>query len=432
MRCSVLSKETNALTLEVALDGREVGDLSRNCYIEIAQEAGLSPQKGRTSREVVEDHFGSEETARRVTALVVYRAAPLALDMAEVDAVGCPSFVCSGYAEPGFSYSFSMTVVVMPCIELSSYGPVTLAGREVVVEEAEVDEFIGSVAHRHPDCVVDETANVVCADSIVRLSMETVKEGFPYDPLCFSEKEYRLGRADMPRGFDEGLVGMTVGQTKEIAFAGPDPASPFDTEGHFNNFLSKVRIIAIVKVVEPIVDDSWVSRNISGCATVREMRERAAREIKESKLAKLVDYEKYCAANEIAQRLIEPIPDEIFVAALKQMLDEHRRAFEERGVSREEYFDSMGFDEKEFEIRAMRQVREHIKQRIALDAVARREGFEATERDLDVYLGKGIDGKYKEKKEALKAKGGLFAVKKIALRVKTNEWLVDHAIRLMN
>ena len=322
-----------------------------------------------------------------------------------------------------------MTVTAKPRIELDSYDPVEIPAMEASVDEAELDAFMENVARFHPDAIVDKQARVVALDGVVRLSMETTRDGKRYEPLCFDEKEYRLGKSDMPEGFDEQLAGMEAGQTKTISFVAPDPTQPRGGASRQCAYFAQVTVTAIMKLVDPVIDDAWVASNIEGCATVQAMRDKAAKELEEGKASQIGEYERYCAADAVSKRLSQPIPDAVFSAAYEKALDEHASMLEYQGITLEDYLQNAEMDEREFKHRLMSQVRERLRQEVALDAVARHEGLKVSKDDLREYLDRLTDGQHEQTLKSLGEHGGMHAAREGALREKANRLLVERAVR---
>ena len=74
------------------------------------------------------------------------------------------------------------------------------------------------------------------------------------------DRTYLMGRGYMPEGFDEALIGMEPGQTKEFTFE-----APLGTENGevVNKPIScTVTVKEIQQEVVPVIDDAWVKANM--------------------------------------------------------------------------------------------------------------------------------------------------------------------------
>lgn len=425
----IRGREGDIVPISVTADAGEVDACLRNFYLVMAQSAGLAPEAGKSARDVVVDALGADAVGEAASETVVRQMAPLVLDAAGIDAVGAPSFGCYGYAREGAPFSFDMRVFPKPQIKLVSYDPVELPARGADVAEADVDAFLDRVARYHPDVVVDEAAVEVAADSVVSLAMETLRDGERFEPLCFDEKEYRVGKGDMPDGFDEQLVGARLGQTLSIAYEAEGVDRAPDGTLPVHAYRSDVTVRAIMKLSAPVIDDAWVMRNISGCVTVGELRAKAREELAAQRTSETAEYDRYLAACAVADRLEGSVPDEAFRAAYAEVLDEFRSMLVRTGATEEGYLRDNGMSAEQLRRTMMSQARERLRQGLALDAVARHEGMKVTKADFKAYLDATYGGQGEEMLGNLAKRGGMRAAQEAALRAKANAWLVETARR---
>ncbi len=430
MECVVLGREGIIQPIAVKLSGGEVSDCLRTFYLTLAQRAGLSPEKGMSAREVAERDLGADAVGRAASEEVTASMLPLVLDQAGVDAVGQPSIGCYGYACPGEPFAFDVRAVVKPVMELGSYDPVELPAYAAEVSDAEVDAFIDRVALYHPEAVADESADTVGEDAAVMISMRTERNGEVYDPLCFDEKEYRLGKGDMPEGFDEQIIGMKAGERRAVRYTAPGRVR--DAAGALQDdaFSSEVTVKSIMKLVPPQIDDAWVARNITGCASVEALRRRAREEMADQLEKERAAQEQYLAACAVADRLTETVPDEAILAVFRERAEEFSADLARQGTTEEEYLKSSGMGETELKGTLMSQARERLRQELALDAVARHEGMHITKAELKEHLDSMSGGQHEEMLRGLSERGGMRRAQESALRAKANAWLVSHARRV--
>lgn len=434
MKCVIQAREEEIVPVAVDLEESEVSAYLKTFYLGFAQRSGLKPERGLTAKQIVERDLDADKVGRAASEAVVRKATPLVLDRAGIDAVGEPSYGCYGYATEDKPYSFVLRVVAKPRIPLTSYDPVELPEATEDVGEEEVDAFMARVAQFHPDAVVDEDAREVLPDSAVLLGMKTTKEGVSCEALSFEEKEYRLGKGDMPEGFDDQLVGARVGEVREVTFASPEPSTTAGQNGERGpsalRYRSEVEVKAILKLVEPRIDDEWVVTHVAGCATVQEMRSRAKRELQQERRSRQGEYDRYLAASEAAARLSTPIPDAVFEAAYAESLAQLRASLEQRGQTEEAYLRESGMTPDQFKYQLMSQVRERLRQEVALDAVAEHARLSVTKTELKHYLETLAERDGGGVLEELEQHGGMRAAREGALRAKANDWLVEHARRV--
>ena len=427
MHIAISAVKDDRQCVTVDLDQNEVDGYLQNFYLSVAATKGIHPQKGASSRELVEKEVDQEEIGQLASQMVFNRCLPLALDKAGVDFVGQPQCTYDIPAAPGRPFKMRITGAPMPIIELTSYEPVALEPVQASVGESEVDAFLERVAYYHPDSVADNEADVVTPVSFLSLGMQTTREGEKFEPLCFASKEYRVSSGDMPDGFDERILGMRAGETRTFSFDGPSPQR--DSDGHLivHTYETTVTLNGFLKQVRPAIDDEWVKRNIQGCSNLEAFRSKIAEELREQADEEGRSYLKYAAADALSHRLAKPVPDAAFESFYNEMLADFRKYLSDEGMTQEQYLqeNQMSLDQLKHQI--MDQTRNQLRQSVALDAVARHEGIKLTDAEFEEYLDSISQGQGEELKKNLKKNGGMHKAKITALRFKANDWLVETA-----
>lgn len=427
MKCTVRAREGETQTVSVQLDAAEVTEYLRTFYMTAARQAGLKPEAGLSAKQLVERELDPDEIGRAASGTVATMATPAVLDQTGIDIIGLPDYGCCGYAESGKPFAFDIVAALKPNMELISYGPVELPPVAAEVNEQDIDDFVARVALYHPDTVADETKTEVEADSLVALAMETWREGERVEGLCFDEREYHLGAGDMPDGFDEGLVGAHVGETRVIEFSAPSAARGARDVFPVHAYEAKTTVKAVLKQVEPTIDDAWVARNIDSCTTVEQLRKKARQELQQQASEQSKSYRLYLAADAVAERLTEPVPDAAFAAHYAELVQDFRSELLRREMTEQQYLAESGLRADELKHRMMSQAREQLRQGLALDAMARHRQMGITRAELKAYLEQVSQGNLKEAMGDLEARGGIRKTEEAALRAKVNEWLVETA-----
>lgn len=425
MHITILPNEGEFRRVKVEIDEKEALEYQKGFFMLIAAQLGKTPSEQITPRQQVEEELGEEEASRLVSEHVVTRAMPMVVDRAKIDYIGQPQASYENPVKDDEPFTFELRCVETPRMELNSYEPVQIDFDRREVTDEEVEEFLQRVADYHPDLVADETQTEVKEDSHVSLKMKTTSNGEEVENLCFDEVSYELGRGDMPDGFDEQIIGMKPGETRVVNY---DAAGSLRGMPTIRKYEAQVTINALLKPVEPVIDDEWVARNIKGCDTLAEMRERIIEELNEQADAEVHDYALYATANALSGRLMGTVPDSAFEAYYRKMLRDLREAIAEEGISEQEYLQQQGIDAEQMKARLMSQTREQIRQVLALDAMGRHLKMKLTGEEFKQHLDRASGGKGTDFEAHLKENGGMLKERETALRVKINEWLVEQAL----
>lgn len=430
MKVRETAKTAKRVTLEVTLDTAEVEEHTKNAYMVLAMRYDLKPEAGKTSREVVAERLDAQQVSRYVSSMAIDQTWQLAVDKMGLLVAGIPECVYESPYQGDRQFVYLIDAVRVPVFELSNYEPVELFKENVSVSEEDIDNYIAKETRRFMVSAPDAgaTNKHVNEHSFVNIAMQTTKNGTPFDPFCFESRDYELGVGDMPDGFDDHLVGLACGDSVSFDFEGPDLANARKGITMPAQFSTTVTVNGMLKRVLPTIDDAWVKEHVKDCSTVEQMRRRVREEVMASKTEENKQFSNYLAAVQVGARLEGPIPDEVFEAEYKLAASQFQQAMQRQSMTAQQYYKKHDTNAQEFSSDLLRQTKEQLRQQYALDAFARYIGISVTGQDMLEYYALIDPGKEEDVRKQVVLAGQLTQTRQIALRMKTNQWLVDHCV----
>ena len=167
----------------------------------------------------------------------------------------------------------------------------TYVGIEVNMTPAEVtDEDVENTVNSN---VMNGTTteeitdrNIVQDGDIANLDYTGYMDGEAFDGGSASGYDLTIGSGSFIDGFEEGLVGATVGETVEINVTFPEDYTQADYAGKEATF--KVTVNAIKQQVTPELNDEWVANN-SDYSNVEEYKESIRTQLEAAAAQEVVD-----------------------------------------------------------------------------------------------------------------------------------------------
>ena len=189
-----------------------------------------------------------------------------------------------------------------------------------------------------------------------------------------------IGSGAFIPGFEEQLVGAEIGKEVEVNVTFPEDYQAEELKGKAAVF--KCTIKEIKEKELPALDDEFASE-VSEFDTLEEYKkdvketltiekEKAARDAKEAAVIDAI----------IADSDMD-IPEAMVTTQQKQMIDEFAQRMQMQGLSMEQYFQFTGATLDKMMEQVKPQAETRIKSRLVLEAVAAKEGIEATEEDYE-------------------------------------------------
>ncbi|MFW6066888.1 MAG: trigger factor [Myxococcota bacterium] len=368
--------EIDPVTVEVKVEvpwEQVQKDLNTN-FDQIAKTAkirGFRP--GKVPRKVVRQMFG-RQVKGEVAASLVEKGLIEAIQEHDIHPVARPD-VDAPTIEEGQPWSFTAKVEVRPKLEEVNLEGLELHRTPVEVSDAQVDEEIERMRQEHAELVVPEPMRPAKAGDELTIDYTVLLDGEPKEDMGATDRKVELGADRLIPEFEQGLEGTQPGDEKRIEVTFPEDHGREDLQGKTAVF--EVTVKELREKVLPEVDDE-LAKDVGDYETLLELRldirkrleataqQRAEAELKEQAIDKLIE------VNEV------PVPPAMVQSQQQQMMYELAALMQMSGQG-----GPLGDDLHErMQARAERRVRAVI----LLGALARQQGIEVTEQDVDDKL----------------------------------------------
>ena len=189
---------------------------------------------------------------------------------------------------------------------LTSYEPVSIELPKPQVPSSLVDAQIAKMLEPMSEYhEVHPERGVILGDYLVVTTEDARMDGNPARNFIMQHSIYHVGAGEMPKTFDDELMGIRPGETKAVSAQIKLPLSPKDGASVLT---MNVTVEKILYMVTPELTDDLVKEHFAPAATVAEFRDGVAKQFGLPDMAKDDPQFPDLVLNEIAKRLVE-IPD---------------------------------------------------------------------------------------------------------------------------
>ena len=424
MKVTQRKLDDGKLRLECVATPVEVNEVLQNAYIQFAQQMGLRPEKDKTVAQVAEEQMGIKNLDSIVQEQAIEGLVPYAIDKKNLTPAYPPKAEHDRAIARDREFAFTVVVLPKPNYELSSYEPVSITVQPFEVSEDEVQRHMDETAEHYAEYVADDPHPVAKGDS-VKVKLECSEDGKPMPGLTTEGRTYTTGAGYMPDGFDENIIGMNVGETKEFTFEGPS----LDDDG--NECTQKVEcratVLEIQKKVVPAITDEWVTKYMPMYKSADDFRNSIRESLEKQGREQYDDYNCQLAASELARRFQGSIADEVYEAMREQLMNNVRQTAQQQGKTLDAFIEEQG-GQQQFGMMMMMQIRELLVQGFALDALFRHEHLVLNDDDINAAC-RAMNPQVNPKmlRQRLEQTGRGFMLREAAERLKANNWLLEHA-----
>ncbi|MCX7979022.1 MAG: trigger factor, partial [Bdellovibrionaceae bacterium] len=214
---------------------------------------------------------------------------------------------------------------------------------------------------------------------IVIIDFEGFVEGKPIEGSKGTDHQLEIGSQQFIAGFEDGVIGMEIGQTKTLNLKFPDPYHAKDLAGKPVEF--RVTLKGIKKRVLPDLNDEF-AKSLGGPSTLDELKQTIKQDIEESDRKKIEDAFK----NRLLKRLIEANPVEVPKSLLSEqksrLIEDFQRRMKEQGLSDQTFEEYVKKWDSDFEKTAS----EMIQSGFLIDELARQNDLHCKQEDFDKKL----------------------------------------------
>ena len=196
-------------------------------------------------------------------------------------------------------------------------------------------------------------------------------DGKEFDGGSAEDYELVVGDGEMIDGFEDGIVGMKSGETKELDLTFPDVYYEESVAGKAVVF--KVTLQKFTRPAE--LTDEWVAENTE-YKTVDEYRAAVKTQLEDTAV-QTADYELYSDAwNEVqAASEIKDYPKEDVDAAKKSYQELNEKYVKDAGMEMADFLESQGMSEEDYESECQQYAESKVEQNLIVQGIMDAEGL---------------------------------------------------------
>ncbi len=347
---------------------KAVSDIAKKAKI-----PGFRP--GKAPKAVVERHYAAEIESEVMNKLI--SASYLqALDEHNLSPVDMPNITNISPFDRSAPLNFTAVVEVRPKFELGPYEGIEVKDKSTEVTEDELNETIDRLREMYAQLEVVEDRPLDKMDTAI-IDFEGFREGKSIEGAKASDHMLALGTNSLIPGFEEQLVGMNRGETREIKVNFPEDYTDKGLAGKDATF--NVTLKEIKKKVLPEVTDEF-AKEIGGNKSVEELKEGIKKDIEARKRDELSSAQR----EEILSTLIAAhsfdVPPGMVERELLSMARQQATRMARRGI------DVKTFDVAKFREENKALAEKRVKGLLLLDAIAVKENIEVTDKEVNGAL----------------------------------------------
>ncbi|WP_105992282.1 trigger factor [Staphylococcus chromogenes] len=376
-------KEGNEGLLQITVPAEEVDKALDQAFKKVVKQINVPGfRKGKVPRPIFEQRFGVEALYQDAVDILLPKAYSNAVEEAGINPVDQPEIEVT-QIEKGKEFKFDATVTVEPEVELGDYKGLEIEKQDTELTDEEVETTINQRLEAMADMVIKEDGKVEEGDT-VNLDFDGYVDGEQFEGGQADGYDLEIGSGMFIPGFEEQLVGLKVGEEKDVEVTFPEEYHAEELAGKPATFKTKINEIKTKEV--PELDDELANELDSEANTVDEYKENLRKQLAESKATEAENVQKEEAITKATDNAKVDIPDAMIKTEEDRMLQEFAQRLQQQGLNLETYFQISGQSEEDLRGQMKEDAEQRVKTNLTLAAIADAENIEASDEDVEKEL----------------------------------------------
>ena len=371
--------EKSTVKISITLDAAEWSAAQQDAYNKTKGKYALPGfRKGKVPRKVLENAYGKglffEDAINESFPKYYFE---ILEKEPSIEAVARPSLDVEKIGEDGVT--LIATVAVKPEVKLGEYKGIKFEKVEYNVKDADVEDALKRLQERNSRLVAVEGRPAEKGDTVV-IDYSGSVNGVKFEGGTAEKQNLELGSNSFIPGFEDQVVGMNVGEERDISVKFPEDYHAEDLKGKdavFHIALHEIKKKELPEITDEFIKDADGAESVEAykAETKKRMQEandrRADREL-EDKIVKT-----------ITEKAETEIPDALVENQIDRMVQEMEYRLMYQGLRLEDYLKYAKMSMEDYRKGYEAQARELVKQQLVIEKIIETEKIEATDADVE-------------------------------------------------
>ena len=417
--------EGNQGVLTVEVDAETVSTSLDSAFKKVVKQINVPGfRKGKMPRPLFEKRFGVESLYQDAIDLMLPEAYTTAIEETGIEPVDRPEIDVE-QMEKGKTFIFTAKVTLKPEVKLGNYKGLEVETFETSVTDEDVDNEIKSLQEKQAELVVKEDGKAENGDTVI---MDF--EGFVNDEAFEGGKaenySLELGSSQFIPGFEEQLVGLATGESKDVEVSFPEEYHAAELAGKPAVF--KVTIHEIKGKVLPELDDEFAKDVDDEVETLDALKEKIKSRLEHDKKHEEEHYLQNTVVEKATANAEVEIPSVMIDNEVDRMLQEFEQRLQTQGMNLELYFQFSGQNEEALRGQMKEEAEQRVRGNLTLEAIVKAENIEVSDEEVNTELQKMADAYNMTVENIQAALGNLDGIKSDLQVKKAVQFLIENSV----
>ena len=386
---NVEKKENNTALLTVEADSAAFEKAVNGAYLKNKSSINIPGfRKGKAPRAVVEGMYGAEVFYQDALDELAPEAFELGLTESGLRMVGSPA-ISDVKVNDDKSVTYVFEILLYPEVTLGEYKGLSAEKPEYELDEAEVEHELDKQRKQNARKISVDDRAAQMGDT-VDIDFDGFLDGERFDGGKAEGYSLELGSKSFVPGFEEQIVGMEIGEEKDLAITFPEDYVK-DLAGKDVVFKVKLNGISVAEL--PELDDEF-AKDVSEFDTLEEYKADLRDKMKKNFEEQANSSFKNLIMKKATDNMSVNVPDVMIKDKAEEIIRNYAASFglTDRSMPIEKLSEMMGLDSELMKQSILPSAEFQVRSDLLLEAVAAAEKLEADKEELEAYAKKVAEG----------------------------------------
>ena len=347
MKTTVTHESDTRVKVVVAADHAELAAAEQVALKRLAKTVKVNGfRTGHVPLEIVKKHADPNALAQETLDAALNRAVAEAFLSNDLQVLARPEVEIKKYV-PGELLEFTAEADVLPEVKLGDYKKLKVKKAAVNVDKKEIDEVIERIQKGLSEKKEVKRAAKIGDETVIDFVGK--KDGEAFQGGTGKDYPLVLGSNSFIPGFEDALVGLKAGDTKDVKLAFPKDYHAKDLAGQDVVFEVTVKKVNSVKL--PALDDKFAAK-AGPFTSMDDLRKDIKAEITAQAERKATDDLKDELVKQLVAKSTVSVPSVLRDDQIRSLEQDLRQNLMYRGRTLEQYFEEKGYADRDAWVKA--------------------------------------------------------------------------------
>ena len=431
MKHTTKAGEKSTVKITLKFDAEEWKAAQTQAYLKTRARFAVNGfRKGKAPKNVIENVYGKGvfyEDALNILFSENYGKV-IEKNEKKFTVVGDPDVSVEALSDEGVT--LVAIVPVKPEVKISSYKGIKIKQYAYTVKDEEIQAEIDRLLDRNAR-KVEVTDRAAQNGDIVNIDFVGTVDGVKFDGGEAEGFDLTLGSGQFIPGFEEQVVGMAIGETKDVNVTFPENYQAENLKGKAAVFSVKLNGIQAKEL--PELTDEFI-KDATGSESVEAYKAKTKERLQEQADRRSNDATENSILEAIAANTEVEIPQAMIEREIDSLVQKFEYQLMYQGLKLQDYLDFLKVTAADFRKNYEEQAKKNVTNQLIISHLIKEENIEATEEEVDAKIAeqaKAVEKEFEEYKKGMDARqfdyirSDLIITKLFAMLKANNEMYVE-------